>query len=226
MDVYEPAASFSAIDRFGRYAYANQPGIAEWNLARFAETLLPLIDADVEQAIEVANETVSAFSSSFDDYWLAGMRSKLGLLSAEEGDRELILGLLDKMHANAADFTLTFRRLCDAAFDEEAHLSVRAFFAIPEAYDAWAEGWRERLTCERVDRRERASVMRSVNPAFIPRNHRVEQALEAAIEREDFAPFAELLKVLSRPYEDQEKFKAYADPPKEQERVFQTFCGT
>jgi serine/tyrosine/threonine adenylyltransferase len=226
MDVYEPAASFSAIDRFGRYAYANQPGIAQWNLERFAETLLPLIDADLGQAIEVASETVSAFSVSFDDYWLSGMRSKLGFLSPEAGDRKLILGLLETMHANAADFTLTFRRLCEAALDEEAHSSVRALFARPEAYDAWADGWRERLTAEGVDRRERASMMRSVNPAFIPRNHRVEQALEAAIEREDFAPFGELLKVLSRPYEDQESFQAYADPPKDQERVFQTFCGT
>jgi uncharacterized protein YdiU (UPF0061 family) len=226
MDVYEPAASFSAIDRFGRYAYANQPGIAEWNLARLAETLLSLIDANLERAVEIANETVSTFSMSFDDYWLAGMRRKLGLLSAEAGDRELILGLLDKMHANGADFTLTFRRLCNAAEDEEAHLSVRALFAIPEAYDAWADGWRKRLTRERVDGQKRASIMRSVNPAFIPRNHRVEQALEAAIERDDFAPFAQLLKVLKRPYEDQEGFQAYADPPKDQERVFQTFCGT
>jgi uncharacterized protein YdiU (UPF0061 family) len=154
------------------------------------------------------------------------MRGKLGLLSAEAGDRELILGLLDKMHGNGADFTLTFRRLCDAGLDEEAHLSVRALFATPAAYDAWADGWRKRLTREGVDGQERASIMRSVNPAFIPRNHRVEQALEAAIERDDFAPFAELLKVLSRPYEDQESFQAYADPPKDQERVFQTFCGT
>ena len=110
--------------------------------------------------------------------------------------------------------------------DSQADAGVRALFAAPEAYDAWAEGWRARSTRERVDPRERASAMRRVNPAFIPRNHRVEQALEAAMEREDFAPFAELLKVLARPYEDQKGFQRYADPPKEDERVFQTFCGT
>jgi serine/tyrosine/threonine adenylyltransferase len=226
MDTYDPATSFSAIDRFGRYAYANQPGIAEWNLARLAEALLPLIDEELQRAIELANETISAFSDCFEGYWLAGMRAKLGLLRAEEGDRALILALFEAMRANAADFTLTFRRLCGAALDRQAEAALRALFAAPEAYDAWAEGWRARLTRERVDPRERASAMRRVNPAFIPRNHRVEQALEAAIEREDFAPFAELLEVLARPYEDQESFQSYADPPKEDERVFHTFCGT
>ena len=144
----------------------------------------------------------------------------------EGGDRDLILKLFEAMRANAADFTLTFRRLCDATQDEEADTGVRALFAEPEAYDAWAEGWRSRVRRERVDPHERARIMRGVNPAFIPRNHRVEQALEAAIERADFAPFAELLKVLSRPYEDQEGFENYADPPGEGERVFETFCGT
>jgi serine/tyrosine/threonine adenylyltransferase len=226
MDAYDPATSFSAIDRFGRYAYANQPGIAEWNLARLADALLALIDEDLERANELASEAISAFSDSFEGYWLAGMRAKFGLLRAEEGDRALVLALFEAMHANAADFTLTFRRLCDAALDSQADAGARALFAAPEAYDAWAEGWRARLTRERVDPRDRASVMRRVNPAFIPRNHRIEQALEAAMEREDFAPFAELLKALARPYEDQERFQRYADPPKEDERVFQTFCGT
>ena len=179
-----------------------------------------------ERAIELASETVSAFPDSFEDYWLAGMRGKLGLLREEEGDRDLILGLFEAMRANAADFTLTFRRLCDAAQDEEADAGVRALFARPEAYDAWAEGWRSRLTREGVDPHERARIMRSVNPAFIPRNHRVEQALEAAVMREDFGRFAELLKVLSRPYEDQEGFESYANPPREGERVLETFCGT
>jgi uncharacterized protein YdiU (UPF0061 family) len=226
MDAYDPETSFSAIDRFGRYAYANQPGIAQWNLARLADALLPLIDEDPERSIELANETISGFSDSFESYWLAGMRAKLGLLRAEESDRALVLALFEAMHANAADFTLTFRRLCDAAMDSQADAGVRALFAAPEAYDAWAEGWRARLTREQVDPRERASAMRRVNPAFIPRNHRIEQALEGAMGRKDFAPFAELLQVLARPYEDQKSFQHYADPPKEDERVFQTFCGT
>ena len=134
----------------------------------------------------VATEAVSAFPDSFEDTSLAGMRGKLGFSREEEGDRDLILGLFEAMRANAADFTLTFRRLCGAAQDAGADARVRALFAKPEAYDAWAEGWRSRLTRERVDPHERASIMRGVNPAFIPRNHRVEQALEAAVARGDF----------------------------------------
>ena len=154
------------------------------------------------------------------------MRGKLGLGSAKDGDRDLINGLLEAMHANAADFTLTFRRLCDAALDKEADAGVRALFAEPNAYNSWAQAWRSRLTHEGLDPRERNRIMRSVNPAYIPRNHRVEQALEAAVERDEFAPFDELLTVLLRPYEDQEGFESYANPPKEDERVVQTFCGT
>ena len=226
MDAYDPVTVFSAIDQFGRYAYANQPGIAQWNLARFAETLLPLIDANLERAVELASESVAAFSDRFEEHWLAGMRVKLGLMCAEEGDRDLIHGLLEAMRANAADFTLTFRLLCAAARSEDADTGVRALFAEPKAYDAWAQAWRSRLTRDGLDPRERHRTMRSVNPAYIPRNHRVEQVLEAAVERDDFAPFVELLTVLSRPYEDQEGFGSYAHPPKEDERVFQTFCGT
>jgi uncharacterized protein YdiU (UPF0061 family) len=221
MDAYDPATVFSAIDQFGRYAYANQPRNRAMESGAFCGDPAPL-----DRAVELASEAVCAFSARFEEYWLAGMRSKLGLVCAEDDDRDLIGRLLDAMHANAADFTLTFRSLCDAAQNEEADDRVRILFAEPEAYDAWAEGWRSRLRREGSDPRERARTMRSVNPAYIPRNHRVEQALEAAVEREDFAPFAELLTVLSRPYEDQEGFGTYAHPPKEDERVSQTFCGT
>ena len=195
-------------------------------MARFAETLLPLIDASLDRAVELASEAVSAVSGRFANHWLAGMRGKLGLERAADGDRDLVLELLEAMHAGGADFTLTFRRLCDAAEDEDANADVRALFARPEAYDSWAEAWRSRLMREGVDPRDRARAMRSVNPAFIPRNHRVEQALEAAVEQQDFAPFVELLRVLSRPYDDQEGFESYASPPKEHERVLRTFCGT
>ena len=130
------------------------------------------------------------------------------------------------MHENAADFTLTFRRLCDAALDKGADADVRGLFANPGAFDVWAARWRSRLTLERLEPNVRARAMRSVNPAFIPRNHRVEQALNAAIEYEDFSLFTELLTVLSRPYENQEAFANYANPPQASERVFQTFCGT
>jgi uncharacterized protein YdiU (UPF0061 family) len=130
------------------------------------------------------------------------------------------------MHENGADFTLTFRRLCAAAVDEEADARVRDLFANPAAYDDWAARWRARLTRESREPLERAQAMRRVNPAFIPRNHRVEQALDAAVEHEDFSSFDELLTVLSRPYEDQEAFASYANPPRAEERVLQTFCGT
>ena len=128
MDSYDPATTFSAIDELGRYAYGNQPTIAQWNLARFAETLLPLLDPNPERAVELASEAISAFTSRFQEHWLAGMRGKLGLSSNEEGDLELAQALLRAMHENAADFTLTFRRLCDAAADEKADADVRALF--------------------------------------------------------------------------------------------------
>ena len=146
--------------------------------------------------------------------------------SNEDGDLDLIRELLRAMHENAADFTLTFRRLCDAAADEKADANVRDLFADPSAYDSWAARWRSRLVADRLEPNARAQAMRTVNPAFIPRNHRVEQALGAAIEYEDFSPFADLLTVLSRPYEDQEAFADYANPPQTSERVFRTFCGT
>jgi uncharacterized protein YdiU (UPF0061 family) len=226
MDSYDPAATFSAIDELGRYAYGNQPTIGQWNVARFAETLLPLLDPNPQQAIELASEAISAFSSRFQEHWLAGMRDKLGLSINEEGDLELAHGLLRAMRENAADFTLTFRRLCDAAANEKADANVRALFENPAAYDSWASRWRSRVAAERLDSNARAQAMRTVNPAFIPRNHRVEHALDTAIEYGDFSLFAELLTVLSRPYEDQADFADYGNPPHANERVFRTFCGT
>jgi uncharacterized protein YdiU (UPF0061 family) len=226
MDSYDPATTFSAIDELGRYAYGNQPTIAQWNLARFAETLVPLLDPRPERAVELANEAISAFTPRFQEHWLAGMRDKLGLSSNEEGDLELAHTLLRAIHENAADFTLTFRRLCDAAADERAAANVRALFVNPAGYDSWVRRWRSRLAAEGREPDARAQAMRSVNPVFIPRNHRLEQALGAAIEYGDFSPFAELLTVLSRPYEDRADFANYANPPHPSERVSRTFCGT
>jgi serine/tyrosine/threonine adenylyltransferase len=184
------------------------------------------LDPNPERAGELANEAISAFASRFQEHWLAGMRDKLGLFSHEDGDLELVNALLRAMHENAVDFTLTFRRLCDAAADEKADANVRALFANPTAYDGWASRWRSRLAAERLDPDVRARTMRTINPAFIPRNHRVEHALDAAIEYGDLSPFAELLTVLSRPYEDRADFADYANPPHADERVFRTFCGT
>jgi serine/tyrosine/threonine adenylyltransferase len=226
MDVYDPATVFSSIDRGGRYAFGNQPGIAQWNLARFAETLLPLIDGASDAAIEQATDIIRGFFGRYEHHWTEGMQRKLGLSTSEPGDTELIHGLLDAMKASGADFTLTFRRLCDAASDQKADTGVRNLFVDRQAYDAWAAQWRSRLDRDPHSPSERAERMRGVNPAVIPRNHRVEHALNAAVEQGDFGPFEAILRVLERPYEDRPELMGYADPPQDDERVLNTFCGT
>lgn len=226
MDAYDPATVFSSIDGHGRYAYANQPHAAQWNLSRFAETLLAIIDSVPERAIELASEVISTFSARFEAFWLTGMRRKLGLSAADQGDLELATALLDAMHRNQADFTLTFRALCDAARNADADAGLRVLFANPSAFDEWAGTWRLRLARDGQEPSARSAAMRQANPAFIPRNHRIEQVINAAVEREDFSSFAELLSVLSRPFEEQKGFEAYANPPLPEERVLRTFCGT
>jgi serine/tyrosine/threonine adenylyltransferase len=226
MDNYDPATVFSSIDEMGRYAYGNQPRIALWNLTRFAECLLPLLSDDQEKAIAEAQAALGGFGEKFDIAYYAGLRSKLGLFTARDDDAELANDLLKAMAGNAADFTLTFRRLSDAAPGPEGDTEVRKLFADPAAYDAWAPRWRTRISGEPQDAAARRVAMRAVNPAFIPRNHRVEAIIEAAVNRNDFALFEELLTVLSKPYEDQPAFALYAEPPKPDERVLQTFCGT
>jgi uncharacterized protein YdiU (UPF0061 family) len=226
VDAYDPAAVFSSIDERGRYAYGNQPHAAAWNLARFAETLLPIIDPDPARAVELATEVVATFTTRFADCWLAGMRRKLGLATNEDGDRALVDDLLDAMHRNQADFTLTFRGLCDAAAEQQREPRVRGIFGNARDYDDWAQRWRARMARESTLPMARAEAMRQVNPAYIPRNHRVEQMIDAAMERGDFAAFEEFSTVLSQPYRDQPGFAAYADPPQPSERVLQTFCGT
>jgi uncharacterized protein YdiU (UPF0061 family) len=226
VDAFDPAAVFSSIDERGRYAYGNQPHAAAWNLARFAETLLPLIDTNLQRAIELASEAISSFAALYADYWLCGMRRKLGLSTNEEEDRALADDLLDAMHRNQADFTLTFRALCDAAAEPQDDAQIRALFGNARDYDQWAQRWRARLARESMAPMARAEAMRRVNPAYIPRNHRIEQLIAAALERGDFAPFEELSAVLSQPYRAQAGFEAYAEPPQPNERVLQTFCGT
>ena len=218
MDAYDPGAVFSSIDHQGRYAYANQPRIALWNLTRLAECLLPLLDGD-ETA---ATDALAAFAPRFQAAYFAGLRRKIGLLTEREGDDELPQSLLNLMATDGADFTLTFRRLCDAAEGPAGDTAVRALFKDAGAYDAWAARWRVRLAAEKPP----ADAMRAVNPAFIPRNHLVEAALAAAVERSDFQPFEDLLAVLSRPFDDQPGLAHYATPPRDEERVLQTFCGT
>jgi protein adenylyltransferase len=224
MDHYDPATVFSSIDDRGRYAYANQPRIAQWNLARLAETLVPLIDADEKRAITRATEVVHAFPERYEYHWLKGMRTKLGLISEDEADLNLATGFLTVMDGKKVDYTLAFRCLADAVLGEER--PIRALFADPSAYDLWSGHWRARLAREAVAPLERAQAMRRVNPAFIARNHRVEEALSAAVENGDYAPFDTLLNILSRPFDDQPEFAAFAEPAPEGQGCYQTFCGT
>jgi uncharacterized protein YdiU (UPF0061 family) len=227
MDAYDPATVYSSIDRGGRYAYGNQPRIAQWNLARLAEALLPLLSDDQDKAIAQAEAALSEFPSRFETAFHAGLRRKLGLFTEREGDVELAGDLLNAMAQNQADFTLTFRRLGEAAAaGPESDEPVRGLFVDPTAFDAWAARWRRRTEQEPHGGAERRAAMRAVNPAFIPRNHRVEAVITAGVERDDFGPFEELLTVLSKPYDDQPAFARYADPPEPNERVLQTFCGT
>jgi uncharacterized protein YdiU (UPF0061 family) len=221
MDHYDPATVFSSIDTQGRYAYANQPKIAQWNLARLAETLLPLIDEDTNRAIGRATEVVNGFSGHYERYWVRGMRVKLGLFNEEEADLNLATEFLTAMEGNNVDYTLAFRYLADAALGE--HERIRGLFADPSAYDRWSGHWHARLSREAVAPLERSPAMRRANPAFIPRNHRVEEALSAAVEHDDYAPFERLLKILARPFDDQPEFTAYGEPPPEGQGHYRTF---
>jgi uncharacterized protein YdiU (UPF0061 family) len=226
LDQYDPAKVFSSIDEFGRYAYANQPRIALWNLTRLAECLLPLLSDTPDKAIEEAQSALNEFAEIFNSAYKVGLRNKLGLFTAHDQDQMLAQDLLDAMAKNQADFTLTFRRLSNAALDPANDDGVRQLFAEPAAYDEWAVRWRQRLVEEPQDGATRRTAMRSVNPAFIPRNHRVEAVIQAAVNSDDFAPFEDLLTALSKPYQDQPEYAGYAEPPRPHECVLRTFCGT
>ena len=219
MDFYNPKQVYSSIDRMGRYAYANQPSIAHWNLVCLAETLVPVLAETEEEGIREAEEAMAAFGPRFEAAYLAGLTRKAGLGSEEE-DVALVQGLLGLMAENAADFTLTFRGLTDAAADPAKEAAVRELFKTPESLDPWLKAWRSRLKPGAAD------AMRAVNPAFIPRNHMVEGALTAATAFSDFAPFERLLEVITRPFEDQPGRELYALPPRPEQVVHQTFCGT
>jgi uncharacterized protein YdiU (UPF0061 family) len=225
LDVYDPRAVFSSIDHGGRYAYKNQAPIAMWNLARLAETLLPLLDEDEEKAIALATERLQGFEALFSERYLSGLRAKLGLAQAEPGDEALGQELLEQLHKSRADFTTTFRLLCEAAEGKD-HATLRSRFDDPGRFEQWYKRWRSRAARERTSPAEQAQAMRRVNPAFIPRNHRVEEALEQAVQHGDLSAFDRLLTVLARPYDDQPEHAEYADPPPADFGPYRTFCGT
>jgi serine/tyrosine/threonine adenylyltransferase len=229
MDVYSANQVFSSIDAHSRYAYSNQPSIAQWNLVRFAETLLPLIDDNPERAVEMATESINAFAAQIDVEWLKGMRAKLGLAVEDPRDRDIAQALLAIMERAQADFTLTFRRLSAVAGSGEARPGeaqpLGALGADGE-FLAWVADWQSRGALEPRPGAERAAAMRAVNPCYIARNHRIEESIVAAVEHGDFKPFETLLSVLAKPFDAQPEFAAYEAPPRPEQRVAQTFCGT
>ena len=224
MDAYDPAKVFSSIDEGGRYAFGNQPRIALWNLTRLAECLLPLFDDIEEKAIAIAQAALGGFAARFDAAFHDGMRAKLGLQTSRDDDPALFGALLKIMADAEADFTLTFRSLGDAVEGDAS--TLRALFSEPVQIDAWLAQWHARLALEPVPNDLRRRAMRAVSPAFIPRNHRIEAAIQAAIRHDDYAPFNELVQVLARPYDDQPDVISLTLPPEPDERVLQTFCGT
>lgn len=218
IDTYDPEASFSSIDLNKRYRYRNQPGIAQWNLARFAETLLPLLDPDKEEAVEIAQQSLSAFGRLYKEYWQAGMRDKLGLVSGEKADDDLAMELLDLMAHHKADYTQTFRMLAlDAPDDVE--------FSGSERFKDWHSRWTARLEVQDTTLEDAHILMRSVNPAVIPRNHLVEEALDLAVEQGDYSKASKLIEVLTNPFDDGHDIE-YKMPPDDDDKVHMTFCGT
>ncbi len=227
LDAYDPDAVFSSIDHTGRYAYANQPRIAQWNLARLAEALLPVIDPDRDKALQLAQDCIGAYPDRFKTAYLQVLSAKLGLMNARSDDEDLAQELLDRMANDGVDFTLAFRHLSDAVLGPEHESSFWALFRKPEAPGSFLERWRSRLGEDgRATPAQRHERMRQVNPAFIPRNHLIEELIAAAIGQADFQPFHMMVAVLSRPYEDQQDFTRYAAPPTQDQRVTATFCGT
>ena len=237
MEAYDPAAVFSSIDRRGRYAFGNQPDIACWNLARLADTLLPLLSDDPERAVAMATEVIVAFPAQYRRHLLRGQRAKLGLRRGEPDDDRADAALaedwLTLLHAEQVDFTLGWRRLADAATGDDAPL--RTLFAGTSAPNAWLVRWRARCASEDHNAEngsamagiERAGAMRSVNPGVIPRNHRVEEALAAASDDGDLAPFERLLNALRQPYDEAVELAPYTEPaPAEVTACYRTFCGT
>lgn len=225
MESYDPKTVFSAIDEFGRYAYANQPRIAQWNLARFAETLLPLIDADQQRAIALATDAISAFSSQYDASWLAHMRQKLGFSTEQPDDEPLIQALLDQMQAAQTDFTQTFRALSDLETDAGPQQFL-TLFSGQAAIRHWLQAWRSRVAVENTPLAARQSAMQAKNPVYIPRNHQIEAAIRAAVDRDDFSLFEKLQTVLANPFREDPAFADYSMPALPHERVLRTFCGT
>ncbi len=228
MEAYHPGTVFSSIDRNGRYSYGNQPGITVWNLSRFAEALLPLMETEegsAEAAMAAAYEALNAFQSTFETAHVAGLRRKLGLQTEQPGDLDLAADLLQRMAENTADFTLTFRRLADVLAQRDDYPAA-SLFRDPSSFTQWSQRWQLRLAQEGTTTEERIAAMRAASPIYIPRNHLVQEMIDAAVQRDDFAPFEKLLQVTADPFTEHEGLKRYTQPARPEERVTATFCGT
>jgi uncharacterized protein YdiU (UPF0061 family) len=227
MDDFHPDKVFSSIDHAGRYAYRNQPAITHWNLACLAQTLLPLLHDDEEQATELAQKAIDAFPNQFQEAHTRRMARKLGLEQINEEDTLLVEDLFELMAEHSLDFTLTFRRLADLADETNMDAGgVGDLFEIPDAMLPWLARWRARVVKDSMAASDRQAAMYSANPVFIPRNHLVEEAIAAATKNDDFAPFHQLVDVLAHPHQYRPELARYATPPQPQEVVRQTFCGT
>ena len=218
MDTYDPETVFSSIDQYGRYAFFNQPGITKWNLARFAECLIPLINENKNTAVKTATEVVNNFSEIYKKNWLEMMRKKLGLLGKDEKDEKLIIDLLSWMHKNKADYTNTFCVLMEQNFKKDKIYNNQSFLD-------WKKQWQIRLKINNSLPKESLKLMRSSNPLVIPRNHKVEEALDAA-NSGDLKPTKNLLKILEKPYEDRKEISEYQSPATLSGKIYKTFCGT
>ena len=218
MDTYDPQTVFSSIDQFGRYSYSNQPNITKWNLARFAECLIPLIDPNKDKAIEIATETINNFDKNYEIKWINMMRDKLGLFGQDPKDLVLILDLLTWMHKNKADYTNTFCILMNENVQKNKIYEDENFII-------WKKRWEERLKLNNNNPEKFLKLMRSVNPLIIPRNHKVEEALEAA-NNNDLSPLIKLIKILEKPYDKQQENIDYQSPAPLGNKKYQTFCGT
>ena len=217
MDAYDPKTVFSSIDQMGRYAYCNQPVITKWNLARFAECLVPLIDKDQKKAIKIATETINSFEKKYEEKWMKMMRDKLGLFGLDNKDKLLILDLLTWMHEKKADYTNTFCHLMNATPKKDKLYEDNNFIN-------WKKRWEERLLKNNKIKKKCIELMRNNNPLVIPRNHKVEEALKAA-EQNNFEPINKIIKILNKPYSEQEEMLDYQSPSFSKEK-YQTFCGT
>jgi uncharacterized protein YdiU (UPF0061 family) len=218
MDSYDPGTVFSSIDQMGRYAFSNQPMIAQWNLTRLAETLLPLFDKSMDTAIEIATESLGKFTELYNTKWLDMMKQKLGLFNSDSNDKTLILDLLNWMTNNEADYTNTFIDLTQSKEPSQKIYQTSEF-------DNWYKRWQDRIKKNNKTLQESINLMQSNNPVFIPRNHLVEDTLDAA-NSNDLEPFKTLLTVLKTPYKDSPKFSKYKKPANPSDTRYQTFCGT